>query len=355
MKSKVRWIVILLAAAGVYLIATALLLPRRAELLSPATQSPLQAIEDAQIELAQVVPTAPLTLITEPGNIATITAAIANAHKSVDLVIYELEDPQIEQALAAAQTRGVAVRVILDNLDTFGNYPNQAAYTFLKSHNVAVEWSPAYFALTHQKTLVVDASEAFVMTFNLTPQYYATSRDFALVDPDPADVAAIENAFTSDWSGSQDVAQDGDDLVWSPGAAGATLAIIAQASSTLDIYNEEMADPRVTQALEQAAARGVSVRVDMTYDTNWKSAFNNLVQHGVLVRTYASTAKFYIHAKVIVADQKEAFIGSQNFSSQSLDQNRELGILIDKPDIVSELEATFNQDWQGSRPYTVKN
>jgi cardiolipin synthase len=112
-----------------------------------------------------------------------------------------------------------------------------------------------------------------------------------------------------------------------------------------------MADPRVVSALEAAAQRGVSVRVDMTYSTSWKSALNELKAAGVEVRTYASTAKFYIHAKVIVADNKEAFVGSQNFSQQSLNSNRELGVLVARPDIISQFESTFDADWIGSRPY----
>src|SRR6185312_10169856 len=187
-----------------------------------------------------------------------VVQAIQNAHTSVDLVIYELEDPQVEQALADAQSRGVQVRVLLDNLDSFGNYPNDAAYTFLQSHNVPIEWSPNYFPLTHQKTLIVDDTEAMIMTFNLSPQYYASSRDFGIVDTDPKDVAAIETAFTSDWSGQQSTAQNASDLVWSPNSADTLIALISSATSTLEVYNEEMADPRIEAALTAAAARGVA-------------------------------------------------------------------------------------------------
>jgi cardiolipin synthase len=299
---------------------------------------------------------APLSLITEPDDgTQAILENIKDASTSIDLVIYELEDPAVEQALVDAHIRGVTVRVLLDNLNTFGRHPNQPAFDFLKNNNVQVEWSPRYFALTHQKTFIFDDTRAIVMTFNLTPQYYDSSRDFGLVDDDTADVVAIENAFDSDWNSKDVTADVGDDLVWSPGSADTLLELIRSASTTLDIYNEEMADPRVMQALEDASTRGVLVRVDMTYATNWKPAFNELTNAGVEVRTYASSAKFYIHAKVIIADQKETFVGSENFSGQSLDANRELGLLIEKPDILNSLEQTFNSDWASSRPYVVKN
>src|SRR6185369_5268173 len=103
---------------------------------------------------------------------------------------------------------------------------------------VPVKWTPAYFALTHQKTLAIDSNDALIMTFNLTPRYYPTSRDFAVDDTDPADVGAIEHAFDTDWHEAHIKAPSGDDLLWSPGAESFLLSMLASASSTIDIYNE---------------------------------------------------------------------------------------------------------------------
>jgi len=52
-----------------------------------------------------------LSLITEPDDgIAPVLAMIRSASSSVDLVMYEFEDRQIESALIADEERGVAVR-----------------------------------------------------------------------------------------------------------------------------------------------------------------------------------------------------------------------------------------------------
>ena len=336
----------------VYLIAT-LYLWHHPALVPAAVNQPMTA-EAAAAELSHVSAQAPVSLITEPDDgMAPVLQAIHGATTSIELVVYELEDASVGEALVEAQSRGVAVRVLLDNVNTFGNHPNQAAFDFLQAHNIPVEWSPQYFALTHQKTLITDDAQVLIMTINLTPQYYDSSRDFAIADLDPADVSAIEAAFSADWSGERAMASNGNDLVWSPGSAPTLLAMIQSASTSLDVYNEEMADPRVISALESAAQRGVRVRVDMSYDTNWKSAFQSLSAAGVSVRTYASSAAFYIHAKVIIADHAEAFVGSQNFSTPSLDDNRELGILLTRPSVLSSLEETFEKDWAGSRVFVA--
>jgi phosphatidylserine/phosphatidylglycerophosphate/cardiolipin synthase-like enzyme len=58
----------------------------------------------------------------------------------------------------------------------------------------------------------------------------------------------------------------------------------------------------------------------------------------------------YIHAKVMVVDDRVAFVGSENLSAASLDHNRELGVLISGTSIRRILHA-FSADWQrGARP-----
>jgi cardiolipin synthase len=294
------------------------------------------------------------SLITEPGpGNAPVVSRINAAQKSIDLVMYTLDDNEVVQALSAAMARGVVVRVLLNG----GYYDkkekrNEGSYAALLSLGVPVRWTPGYFALTHQKTLIVDDTEAFVMTFNLQQKYYATGRDFAVADTDPADVAAVEKTFNADWEARQIVAPQGDTLLWSPGSEDELLYLINSSVSTLDIYNEEMADADITAALVAAAVRGVAVRVDMTYATNWKPMFIKLAVAGVRVRTFPSSSKkIYIHAKVIIADGTRMFLGSENFSDTSLNKNRELGLVLSAPQVLAQVQAVFDADWAKSRPF----
>jgi phosphatidylserine/phosphatidylglycerophosphate/cardiolipin synthase-like enzyme len=269
--------------------------------------------------------------------------------------MYELDDTTFEAALVADARRGVRVRVLLNGgYYGRGGFPeNNAATSYLRAHGVRVRASPGSFALTHQKTITIDDRTSLVMTLNLTSRYYSTSRDFAVVDTQPADVAAIERVFDADWGDRQVSPSAGTgDLLWSPGAQGELLSLIAGARTTLDIENEEMDDSAITSALCAAADRGVHVQVVMTYDDSWRDAFATLSACGVQVRTYAYDAPLYIHAKEIIVDDREAFVGSQNFSPTSLDANRELGIVTASPQIVPELAETFAADYDGATPYT---
>jgi cardiolipin synthase len=295
------------------------------------------------------LPNPSLSLIIEPDDgITSVLSLINSAKTSIELVMYDLQDTEVEKALVSAQARSVSVRVLL-NKGYYGapSPTNEPAYEYLEANSVPVRWTPASFALTHEKLLVVDDADTLIMGFNLTPAYYASSRDFAANDNDPADIAALENVFNADWGNKEINAPEGDDLVWSPHAETEILSLISQARHSLLIYNEEMSDSEVVQALKDAASRGVSVNIIMTYQSTWKSAFLSLSASHVHVRAYAENAPLYIHAKMIVADNTEAFIGSENFSASSLNNNRELGILITKPSIIATLTSTFGTDWSG--------
>ena len=295
-----------------------------------------------------------LSLITEPGaGDRPFIALIDSARRSVRMTMYELEDQRVEQALAVVASRGVHVIVLLDPGRYGAGRPgNQAAYNYLRAHDVTVAWAPAYFALVHQKSILIDQRTAVIMTLNLTPAYYSSSRDFAVLDRRPADVDAIARAFDADMRGRQVTPGAGSgDLVWSPGAQTEITALTAGARRSLDIETEEMRDSAETHQLCQDARNDVRVRVLMTYQPAWRAALPYLARCGAQVRTYAASAALYIHAKMIGIDQRLVFLGSQNLSRQSLLYNRELGIITQSPQIVASVGRTFSSDFIAAQLY----
>lgn len=297
------------------------------------------------------------TLITEPDQgTAPVLSLIASASSSIDLVMYEMTDKEICDALIAAANREVSVRVLL-NGGYYGkqeNNMNKLAYTYLQQHAVPVRWTPASFALTHQKTLLVDNEKALIMTWNFVPKYYPTGRDFGVIDTSSRDVSAIEQTFSADWNNTEIASPLGDDLVWSPSSENDMLLIIHSAQKTLDIYKEEMNYDVITQAIKNAHARGVAVRIIMTYSTQNKPIFNDLEASGIHIHTFSGKKKLYIHAKSIIADNTHAFVGSENFSFTSLNKNRELGIFLNNTDNIGAIEKTFITDWYNSKEYVIK-
>jgi cardiolipin synthase len=293
------------------------------------------------------------SLIVEPGaGFSPVYRLINDARHSIDVTMYEFADTTAEQDLAAAAKRGLSVHVILDQRE---RSENSRAYSYLRSHDVKVVWSSASFEYTHQKTVIVDGSEAVIMTANLTSQYYATSRDFLVTDSDRPDVTAITAVFNADSAHRSVHPGDGDDLVWSPtDAQDKLLGLINGATGSLRIYSEEMGDTTVENALVKAARRGVDVQIcGENEDGEYNSAYAKLARAGIHISDYSSSTGFYIHGKVIEADygtsHAKVFIGSENFSSTSLNRNRELGLITSSPAVLSAIASTFAADFRNGK------
>jgi len=289
-------------------------------------------------------------VIVEPDQgYAPIYALLRAPKRTLELTMYKLRDPQAEQALIDDAARGVKVRVILDKVS--GGPYNQAVFDELKAHAVGVAWGSTKVFLTHEKSFVIDGKKAVIMTGNLQAPYYPTSRDYAVVDTKAKDVAAIESAFELDWANRSGTAPDGTDLVWSPGSEAKLVALIASAKHTLRVENEELKEPAILAALVAAAKRHVAVQLLMMDQSTWRPSFDALKAAGADVRTYALSAPLYIHAKAMVVDSNRVFLGSENFSVRSLQENRELGLVTGTKAVVGAVQSTFAKDFAAAKPW----
>ena len=290
------------------------------------------------------------TLVTEPDNgLTAIYNLIASAAKSIDMTMYELTDVTVADTLAKAASNGVAVRVILDqNSEKTSNTP---AYNYLSQNKVSVHWANPAYTVTHQKTITVDQTTTAIMTLNLTPNDYSTSRDFAVITNNAADVAAIETTFNADFTNASITPPTGDNLVWSPTNSLSSLqTLINGAAQSLLISQEEFNESTIEVALTAALKRGVAVTlVQENISAKYTPTLNALKSAGAKIAVYTSNKGYYIHAKSVLADYgtpgAKLFLGSENFSTDSLLQNRELGLIFSDPVCMTGVYTAISKDY----------
>jgi phosphatidylserine/phosphatidylglycerophosphate/cardiolipin synthase-like enzyme len=292
------------------------------------------------------------TLLTEPDQgVTAIYNLITSAKKSIDMTMYELTDITVTASLAKAAAAGIKVRVILDQNDE--KTANTPAYNHLSENKVSVHWANPKYLATHQKTITVDQATSAIMTLNLTPQDYATTRDFAVITNNAADIAAIEATFNADFTNATITPPTGENLVWSPTNASSALAgLINGATKTLLISQEEFDDTAMESALEAALKRGVAVTlVQENQDAKYSTVLTALKQAGAKIAVYTSTddKAYYIHAKAVLADygtaQAKLFLGSENFTSESLGDNRELGLIFSDAACMTGVHTALTADF----------
>lgn len=280
-----------------------------------------------------------------------VLRAIEGAQRSLWVEVYLLTDRNVIHALEDAANRGVDVRVLLD-LNPYGVGTTSPRQTLqeLQAAGVKAEGADSAYHYTHEKAIIVDGATLEILTANLTKSglggsSYSANREYGVVDTNAADVQEAMAIFTADWQRVTPALTD-PNLVVSPVNARARLeAFIVAAKTMLWVEDEEMYDQAIEDALIATAQRGVTVEVVLPQPSGSSGASADvarLLRGGVHVR-YITIV--YMHAKLMIADGSRAFVGSENFSANSLDNNRELGLLIAEPQVITTLSDTFQLDW----------
>jgi phosphatidylserine/phosphatidylglycerophosphate/cardiolipin synthase-like enzyme len=291
-----------------------------------------------------------LTLFTQPeSGQAPIVTALDNAQKEVLMEMYLLSDKQIIASLENAASRGVKVVVMLEEHPFGGGNLNTKTASELKSHGVQVGWSSPDYALTHQKSIIIDQTYVFILNQNLTVAASSKNREYNIIDTNLEDVQEVRNIFIADWQRKTYIPKRAHLLV-SPINSRDTIANLATTSvQTIDIEAEVITDPKIVTLLtELAKTRHIRlITPTLSQISSNEDSLRELKNIGVNVRVLSSP---YMHAKLIITDSKKAYIGSVNLTTQSMDENRELGIILTDQTIIQTLLKTYEADWEKAKP-----
>lgn len=277
-----------------------------------------------------------------------ILNAIKDAKKSIRLKMYLFTRDDVRDALIAAAKRGVDTRVLMELNPYGGGTSNIDIYNAMKNTPVKFRWASYDFRFTHEKSLTIDDKVTFIMTHNITASSFNTNREYGVITSRADDVTEIVKVFEADW---EKVTPDLKNarLVWSPvNAREKWVALIDSAKTSIDIEQNEWLAPQIVERVYEALKRGVTVRAIFTPRDPIES--DSAEPQRDLIRRAGAQVKYlsqpYVHAKMFLVDGARAFIGSENVSDNSLNNNRELGIIFDQADAIQVVRQTFEKDWQ---------
>lgn len=325
---------------------------------------------------------------------------IESAQSSIDIEIYEINDPTVRSALIGAVKRGVPTRIVIEPS------PVGVCNSFLpptsanneacnKRRDVINELTSAGVKVVpfnkqlcgnnqtncfqHGKLLLVDRKAALISTGNFNSSSFCNeeanpskcNRDYSVVTKDSDVIMALHNIFERDFAGTP---YDLDKLLTpgvkaklsvSPVAEQNLIGLINSAQRTLSVQAQYLKEPEINMAIQSAAQRGVKVEVTMASmcafsrypkpltKANLESTYNPLLQAGVNMRFFTEEnlingRKAYMHAKVFMADDQRLWIGSINGSTRSTESNREFGLFLQKPEWVQKVKQILAKDLNSS-------
>jgi cardiolipin synthase len=295
------------------------------------------------------------TLIVLPDDTAKpILEAVSAAKKSLQIRMFLFTDPGLLDAVVAAKHRGAEVRVMLNPARRGGESENDETKKKLAHASIDVIDSNPAFELTHQKSMVVDGSSGFVESFNWETRDLTVTRDYAVVTTHKVEVDEMDRCFEADWN-RQDFDPGRDSrLIWCPNNGRERIAnFIDSAKHTLWLQNERYQDTVIIERLVRAVARGVKLHIlarpphTLKKDKLVEGVGGLRIMHDVGAKIHTLKG-LKLHAKMILADDTRAIVGSINLSPGSFDGRRELAIETDASHVVKRLNKAAQTDWSNS-------
>lgn len=293
---------------------------------------------------------------------------------------------QIEQVLLEKVKEGVEVRLIYDDMGSFGTMPmfydrkmrkkGMHCYRYNKFYPVV---SGFYNNRDHRKIAVIDHKIGYTGGMNLADEYANEEVRFGywkdtMVKIEGPCIANLIATFLSNYDLNQGQISDYDKYIKGdypifenengyafffgdgPGAIDGNNAIgeqnylnlINAAHKTLWISTPYLIPTfSLTEALKNAAKRGVDVKLFVPGIPDkkvvyWmaKGEFHDLVNAGVNVYTYTPG---FNHEKQLVADDRLAFCGTINFDFRSLVHHFECGVTLMDTDCIKEMVEDFKE------------
>jgi phosphatidylserine/phosphatidylglycerophosphate/cardiolipin synthase-like enzyme len=283
-----------------------------------------------------------------------ILDAIAQAAKSIRIKMFLFSDPSLLKAVIDAQRRGVDVRIMLNPERRDGEKENDDSRKAFVDAGVHVIDSNPAFDLTHEKSMVIDDTTAFVQSLNWETENLTSTRDYAIVTRHKHEVDEVAKCFDADWNRTKFDTGDKSHLIWCIGNGRQRLGrLIDESRHSLWLQNERYQDPTIIEHLVRAYARGVTIRVMARPPHKLKKA--KLIEGVSGLRTLQDLGvkihklrHIKLHAKLILADDKRAIIGSINLAPGSFDSRRELAIEVDDEHIIHRVKKTLEHDWENS-------
>lgn len=279
-----------------------------------------------------------MILITQPDSgLTPILKAIRRARKSIQIVIFRFDREETEKALAGAVARGVPVRALVAHTNQGGAKELRKLEQRLLEAGVTVSRTADDLPRYHAKMIIIDDT-LYVLGFNFTRQDIEKSRSFGVITRDARLVREATALFDAD-ALRQAYTPGHDRLVVSPDTSRPILSdFIRGAKRELLIYDERLNDKLMERLLRDRVAAGVAIRVI------------GKTGKGLAAVMSRRLADLRLHARAIIRDGSQAFIGSQSLRKLELDGRREVGVIVRDVRIARKMRTVFEADWAEAAP-----
>jgi phosphatidylserine/phosphatidylglycerophosphate/cardiolipin synthase-like enzyme len=191
----------------------------------------------------------------------------------------------------------------------------------------------------HAKTILIDDERYIISTANLWYTWFWRNREYRFVWQQASVAQSLSTLFNKDLVGEPLLHTDIHPalLVCPLNCREKIIDAIWNANTSIHIQTQYIQDEEVVRVLKKKQTQWLDIRVLVWeyQDDGWLED----LWTGVLIMDHV-----YVHAKNILVDGQILLMWSMNLSSNALDNNREIWIIIDDPKAIKNFSRQFEND-----------
>lgn len=353
---------------------------------APAPANPAVAPRGESVSLNGV--SLPARVFSDQSSIAShLIRAIDAAQTSIDIAIHGLALREVAAALVRAKSRGVKIRVIMNQTHVFPEKPRETRSPEVQTlidqgFELKMLRGGDMFGVMHNKIAIFDGQVLETGSFNWTHAADTWHWENAMFHAEQARVRAFQGYWNWMWSLSSNIPKQAPPRpepipegqphpglpepapsdpsspvvfngqvfpgqAFSPYGVSAVLERAIDASLvSIDLANFSFTSETLRDALLRAKERGVKIRV--VFDAQqykYLSEMHWFMDHGfdVLLSAGKSGEKGVMHNKFAVFDGALVEAGSFNWTRNGEKNNYENAMFLDAPDDVAAFAAAFQR------------
>ncbi len=275
-----------------------------------------------------------------------ITAQIDHAKTRIYVEVYILTEKRIKKALIDGKKRWLDVKVLLEKNVYLANNLNTATFKELEKNGIEMKYSNSEnYALNHSKMMIID-QQVIVSTANYSYSSFKYNREFFLFLEHKELLKVFLDIFESDFHGMKKNIYH-NNLLLSPFSSRKKIEYgIKNAKKSIQMYVENFSDRDIIQLLLDKRKEWVLIQIifpDLKKVSSNKEEIELFQQNNIEIKMMQ---KPIIHAKSLLIDEKYLYLWSENFSSYSLDKNREIWLFIKNSEIITQFIHIFKIDFK---------
>lgn len=260
--------------------------------------------------------------------IKKIAEQIDEAKTQVLVEVYILSEKEIKSALKRAKARGVRVEVILEN-ELYGSdvLSNNSRRELMWSGIEVIAPDHEQFTFTHSKFMIID--DAYIVSsWNFAYSSFKDNKEFLIIWKNVEVHNYLIRLFENDKE-HKIFREIIPGVFFSPVNARSTIEhAIESAQTSIVLTMQSLADESIINLLESKAQSGIDISICLgdTKKVEWNhKVAAQLIKSGIRV---SAPKKPYIHTKSLLIDGYDWYIGSINYTANSIDRNRELWLYL---------------------------